>query len=229
MTTSCLYSHKEFNIYKNEKIENVYKIQIKHHVPNTNTNTPLITSLIKSKLLPGVTINSLMNEISFQATSIIPLKEYIKTTNITYEKTQEFILSITIQLNHLHNQGYSFYGLDLESIIVINNSIFLQISLEYLVSLNQSINQIAIYQPFSKKKNFFISPELHIQTTLPIFISYKCIYHSLAQVCIFLLFKKKIQIGNQNMEYQTLLEPIEGTKLYWFILRALENQIILYI
>ena len=218
-----LYSHKEFNIYKSGKIENVYKIEIKNHIQNTNF--PLITSLIKSKLLLGVSTNSMKNEISFQANSIIPLKEFIKTTNITYEKTQEFIISITRQLNYLNNESYSFYGLDLENIIVINNEIFIQISLEYLVSLNQSTNQISIYNPFLKNNNFFISPELHLQNTLPIFIYYKCIYNSLAQVCIFLLFKKT----NQNMEIQSLLKPIEGTKLYWFLLRAIENQIILYI
>jgi hypothetical protein len=220
---TCLYSYKEFNIYKSEKIENLYKIELKH--PIQKTNLPLLTSLIKSKLLQGVSINYLKNEISFQATSVIPLNELIKNTNITYEKTQEFILSITKQLKHLHNENYSFYGFDLESIIVINNNIFLQFSLEYLVSLNQSTSQIAINQPFSKKNNFFISPELHLQTTLPIFISYKCIYNSLGQICIFLLFKKIIQ----NIEIISLLKPIEGTKLYWFLLRAIENQIILYI
>jgi len=215
-----IYSNKEYNIYVNKNIENLFKIQIK------NENSPLLSGLKKTKLIPGIIINNEYSEISFQANSIIPLKEYIKTTRFSYEKTQEFISSITIQLKYLQEQGYSFYGLDLESIIVINNSIFIQLSLEYLVPLNT--NLISIYQPFSKK--IFISPELYSQTTLPIFIPYYTINYSLAELGIFLLFKKRLQPkDNDNNTYKSILEPIEGTKLYWFLLRALEIKTLLYI
>lgn len=225
----CIYSQKEYNIYKNKNIENVFKIEIK----NTNIDIvfPFLTALKKTKLLTGLITNNQNNEISFQATSVIPLKEYLKINNFSYEKTLEFISSIYNQLNNLYYQGYSFYGLDLESIIIINNSIFLQISLDYLVPLNKSTNLISIYQPYSK--NIFISQELYNQSSLPIFIPLQTIYISLANLCIYLLFKIQIQIQiqneNYNSEYKILLKPIEGTKLYWFLLRIIESQTLLYI
>jgi len=218
---SCLYSNKEFNIYKSEKIENVYKIEIKNQIPKSNS--PIITGLIKSKLLLGITINDKWNEISFQANSIVPLKEYIETTRFSYEKIQEFISSISIQLKYIQEEGYSFYGLDLESIIVVNNNIFFQISTDYLVPLNTNI--ISIFKPFSKK--IFISPELNSQTTLPFHIPFHCINYSIAEVCIYLLCKKKISSINSN--YKNILEAIEGTKLYWFLKRAMEKQLLIYI
>jgi hypothetical protein len=218
---TLLFNHKEFNIFKSDKIENIYKIKIKNQIPNFTSS--LINGLIKSKLLHGITLNSILNEISFQANSILPLKEYMKTTRFSYEKIQEFISSITIQLKYLQEEeGYSFYGLDLESIIVINNSIFLQISIDFLVPLNKTI--ISIFKPFSKN---FISPELNSQTSLPIYISFHCINYSIAELCIYLLNKEKL--SPKNINCNKILEGIEGTKLYWFLKRAIEKQLLIYI
>ena len=205
-------STSELTILKNKHIENIYKIEIK------NASQPLLTNLKKTGLLTGSSINTFFTEISFQANSVSTLQEYIQKNNWTYKNTLELVYSLTKQLEFLNKNGYSFYGYDIGSILVINKSLFFQISTEYLVPTIH--DTITFYLPFSKK--IFISPEMYKITTLPQTISFKTIYYSLSRLCIYLLFKKNI------IEKHTL-DPIQDTKLYWFLIRALEKRKLLYL
>ena len=205
-------STSELTILKNKHIENIYKIEI------NNASQPLLTNLKKTGLLTGSSINTFFTEISFQANSVSTLQEYIQKNNWTYKNTLELVYSLTKQLEFLNKNGYSFYGYDIGSILVINKSLFFQISTEYLVPTIH--DTITFYLPFSKK--IFISPEMHKITCLPQTISFKTIYYSLSTLCIYLLFKKKI------IEKHTL-DPIQDTKLYWFLIRALEKRKLLYL
>jgi hypothetical protein len=209
---------KEFTISKNTNIENVYKIEL------TSESSILIQNIKQTKLLVGLITNAQKNEFTFQANSIIPINDYIKKTNWNYIKSLEFISSLLKQLQTLYKDGYCFYGLNMDNIVVINENIFLQISTEYLVPVKKDYLTLAV--PFSKK--IYLSPEIINITSLPTTIPYKSIYYSISSLCFYLLFKKNtLEISLE--EVKECMNSIMGTKLYWFLLRGLEKRILLYI
>jgi hypothetical protein len=212
-------STNQYAIYKNNNINQVFKIKL------NSSSKELLTSIKQTKLLNGIIINSFFTEISFHAFSISTLSQFIKKRNWSYDNTLELIKSLTVQLNCLNKQKSCFYGYNLDTIIVINENIYLQVSNEYIVSIqNQYID---INNPFNKNKNSFISPELLLVTSLPnLTIHYKTIYYSLASLCIYLLFKEYC-IEKEEKEVIDILNPIQGTKLYWFLLRGIEKNILL--
>ena len=164
---------------------------------------------------------------TFQANSVTTLKEYEKKTKWNYEKCQILISSLIKQLKNLLDVNYSFYGYNLESVIVINENIFLQISTDYLLPIKNK--NITFYSPFIK--SFFLSPEVNQITILPSKINYKCIYYSIGALTIYLLLHPFSNNTNEsiitnintntNITENTLI-PINGTKLYWFLLRAMD-------
>lgn len=209
---------KEFIISKNTNIQDVYKIEL------TSESSILIQNIKQTKLLVGLISNVQKNEFTFQANSIVPINDYIKKTNWNYIKSLEFISSLLKQLQILYKNGYCFYGLNMDNIIVINENIFLHISNEYLVPVKKDHLTLAV--PFSKK--IYLSPEIINITSLPTTIHYKCIYYSLSSLCFYLLFKKNTLEINLD-EVKEYMKSIIGTKLYWFLLRGLEKKILLYI
>jgi hypothetical protein len=209
---------KEFTISKNTNIENVYKIEL------TSVSPILIQNIKQTKLLVGLITNVQKNEFTFQANSIVPINDYIKKTNWNYMKSLEFISSLLKQLQILYKDGYCFYGLNMDNIIVINENIFLHISTEYLVPVKK--DQLILAVPFSKK--IYLSPEIINITSLPTSIPYKSIYYSVSSLCFYLLFKKNtLEISLE--EIKECMNSIIETKLYWFLLRGLEKRILLYI
>jgi hypothetical protein len=209
---------KEFTISKNTNIENVYKIEL------TSVSPILIQNIKQTKLLVGLITNVQKNEFTFQANSIVPINDYIKKTNWNYMKSLEFISSLLKQLQILYKDGYCFYGLNIDNIIVINENIFLHISTEYLVPVKK--DQLILAVPFSKK--IYLSPEIINITSLPTSIPYKSIYYSVSSLCFYLLFKKNtLEISLE--EIKECMNSIIETKLYWFLLRGLEKRILLYI
>lgn len=226
-STTSIFPNVEYEIYKNENIENVYKIKLK------TPSEVLLKSLKQTKIITGIIINDFFTEITFQAYNVLPLEEYIKKTNWTYEKTLDIISSLTKQIETLKKNSYSFYGFNKEAIIVINESIFFQISSDYLFPLTKEYIQIHI--PFSK--NMFISPEMLYLYKLPVKVHFKTIYYSLSALCIYLLYKKNLfekkNVKPEINDINELLITIEGTKLYWFLLRGLtedvEKRSLLYI
>jgi hypothetical protein len=209
---------KEFTISKNTNIENVYKIEL------TSVSPILIQNIKQTKLLVGLITNVQKNEFTFQDNSIVPINDYIKKTNWNYMKSLEFISSLLKQLQILYKDGYCFYGLNMDNIIVINENIFLHISTEYLVPVKK--DQLILAVPFSKK--IYLSPEIINITSLPTSIPYKSIYYSVSSLCFYLLFKKNtLEISLE--EIKECMNSIIETKLYWFLLRGLEKRILLYI
>ena len=197
----------EFIISKNTNEDNIYKINLESSI--------LIKNIKQTKLLVGLITSSKMNEFTFQAYSVTCLSDYIKKTNWSYQKSLQIISSLCKQIQILYKDGYCFYGLDINKIIVINENIFLQLSTEYLVPVKNEYLTLAI--PFSKK--IFISPEIANINSLPATIHYKSIYYSLSSLCCYLLFN---EIKSEPKEY---MHSIIGTKLYWFLLRGLEENV----
>lgn len=210
-----IFFSKEFIVSKNTSIDNVYKIEIK------SESSILIQNIKQTKLLVGLITNTQKNEITFQATTIEPLNKFIKkNSNWSYMKSLELISSLLKQIQLLYKDKFCFYGLNIDNIIVINENTFLQLSTDYLVPLKN--DNLSFEVPFSKK--IFVSPEVINITSLPTTIPYKSIYYSLSSLCFYLLFQKNT-LEIKEKEIKDHMTSIIGTKLYWFLLRGLEENI----
>jgi hypothetical protein len=234
------YTTKEFSLYKNENIENLFKITL------TEPNKNLFLSLKKSKVLTGLTINTFYTTATFQAISVTPL--LLGKQSFSYYEILYFIKSLTTQLQSLIDLNQCYYGYDVENILIINNTTMIQISNQYLINIEEAPAQtqtliqtqdlhknntyfFLFNRPFEKKH--FLSPELKLIYMIPSKVEIEAIYYSLGSLVIYLLLKKNIMIPENSSNIEEILEPILNTKLYWFIKRCIDpipiNRSILYI
>jgi hypothetical protein len=159
--------------------------------------------------------------IFFSSESIMPFKEYLlsKPNNCI-----RMIDDLTKQIKYLYNNGYGFYGFDVNDIIIIDG-IFIFCSAEYLLPLDQ--DTIVFRCPI--KLPYFSSPELFKLTNLPAEVNYKCIYYSLGVLVVLCVLNKYLLVGNEIKtaeEIDVILTPIKGTKIYWFIKRCIHEDIL---
>ena len=158
------------------------------------------------------------SSIYFCAENVIPLKDYLlKNNSLSHNKCIKLIYDLTNQILYLKKLGYSFYGFDINDILVVDD-IFMFCSTQYVLPL---VNELIIfYSPI--KKAYFSNPELLNLTTLPSEISYKCSYYSLGTLVIYCLLNAYIKRFEQ---IEKVIEPLYNTKIYWFIKRCLYSNI----
>ena len=157
------------------------------------------------------------SSIYFCAENITPLKDLLKNNSLSHNKCIKLIYDLTNQILYLKKLGYSFYGFDINDILVVDE-LFMFCSAEYVVPLvNESI---IFYSPI--KQTYFSNPELYNLTTLPSEISYKCCYYSLGTLVIYCLLNAYIK---RIEEIEKVIEPLYNTKIYWFIKRCLDSDI----
>ena len=157
------------------------------------------------------------SSIYFCAENITPLKDLIKNNSLSHNKCIKLIYDLTNQILYLKKIGYSFYGFDINDILVVDE-LFMFCSAEYVAPL---VNELIIfYSPI--KQAYFSNPELYNLTTLPSEISYKCCYYSLGTLVVYCLLNAYI---NKIEEIEKVIEPLYNTKIYWFIKRCLDPDI----
>ena len=167
--------------------------------------------------------------IYFCAENVIQLKDYLlqqKNNSLSHNKCIKLIYDLSNQILYLKKLGYSFYGFDINDILVIDD-IFMFCNPQYLLPLVN--DSIIFYTPI--KQPYFSNPELYNLTTLPSEISYKCCYYSLGTLVIYCLlnayikgFKKKEGL-EEHEEIEKVIQPLYNTKMYWFIKRCLYSNI----
>lgn len=161
----------------------------------------------------GFCMDTTFHKCYFHAHSISFLSS--KTTQTTIQ----MIVSLAKQQTYLQTIGQlGFYCLCYDDILVIDNSIFICINFGSVQQINDS--GIMTFQfPFEKNNvNEFYSPEIEKINSLPSKVSHKVFHYSLGALVIFCLFGKRIQYGE---DIDVILIPIKYTKLYWFLLRLL--------
>lgn len=184
---------------------------------------PLFESIIEIQLLPFSFIEN--NKLHFHAQSVCMLEDYLNNNNNTMniENILFFLYSISKQITSLEQKGFTFYGISLKDVVVVNKNIFLFLNTNTILPIENEY--ITFLCPFEKP--YFANPEILAIDFLPCQVNYKCIYYSLAALIIYCLFNNYILKGNDllsNSDIDVILFPIHGTKLYWCLKRCLENE-----
>ena len=201
----------EFTISKDSNKKTLFEIKF--------TNNYLLYSLTKTKIIKNYTILDNGKTIILKARSIKMFSEFKqeqnklnKSNKLSYPILMKLIYYLSKQLDYLiTNDSKCFYTYDPNNIIVIDDSIFIYLSLDHLKDIkkddfnNNNKNNIHIYSPISTS-NLYLSPELSSAKILPIMINYKTIFYSLGLLVS-----------------ENLSSSIGETKLNYFLERCLNK------
>jgi len=209
-------------IIKHDTIDNKYSLFIDDDADDDVTEI-FLKSIHESCLLSGSSINSKGNSISFYAASIqsLDLEGQNKKRPLSYNTFIHLVCSLSKQQQYLENYGFSFYGIHLSDILVIDECRFVIINPTMCKEIGgASSSSINLTGPFLRSSSIsFFSPELLVIDHLPASLHYKTFYYSLGLLAIYYLFGPT----TTNDHFELQLKPIAYTKLYFFILRLLKK------
>jgi hypothetical protein len=195
----------------------------------------LLKGLLFSRLLggDGGSVHRNYKTLGFYAKNVVNLREKIlgsgsgsgSGNSLNYNDFLRISECIGVQLFYLEKIGWTFYGLCLDEILVIDDCLFIFIGTSFLKKISEDGN-ISFTAPFKKVENgksgkLFLSSEVIAIRELPGFINYKSVYSSLGKLLLYL-----VELG---VEEGNGIESIRDTKLYWFIQRSIHDKILLLV
>ena len=175
-------------------------------------------TLLYKNLISSGKIKQTNNDILLMVDNIESLDKYLKKNNnkLEYNKAEKLLKDLIIVIDSLSNYGLMFVNLDINDIIVIDESIFMFINYNNIYKVTDdnsiSIEDILTSSRFNNKNEF-------VQESIPYSINIKTIYYNIGNLIFYCLFNK-LYDNNKLSIY-----PIYYTKLYWFLERCLENDI----
>jgi polyhydroxyalkanoate synthesis regulator phasin len=217
--------------YKVIKTANTNSYTLYLQPPNSVYMNELYESITQTNILSHAFYNEEDNEadneadndeetqesISFTAESVKPLSVLLKKGKLTNQETTKMIHDLSKQIAYLETKmQQTFYGYNLDDILVINEDIFFIASTKNLARIETKNNSIYFYKPIDKP--YFSNPELNELTKLPAKIDYRSSYYSLGALILFC--STNIYIFSELKETDIILSPIYYTKLYWFLKRC---------
>lgn len=190
-------------------------------------NELFLQSIVIPMLLDGAFMNDSFNTIEFYAHSVKPLSLYLQT-GMTYNSVIQLIWYLSKQHEFLKKNGYGFYCLHLNDILVIDDCKFICVNPEIVKQLNN--DSITFYSPFLR--NGFVSPEILNIECIPASVSYRCFYYSLGALAVYCYFGINIcevgvngdDLDDTHLVYSKIMDilsPISDSKLYWCLLKCL--------
>jgi len=226
-----------------------------------NTNTVYFQLLVNGRfssaiynsfihLLPTALYNKDKSGVIFTASSVSTLEEHLtlyKNNCLPLNNWCQMLDTISRQMsflknNHFHKKmshTYGFFGVNLNDIVVINESIFVICSSNTLLSIQEDIGRrtdinketnksiLYLFVDTPIQKPYFSSPEVHNLQVLPSLLPYNSFYYALGTLMYFCLYREYLTAGNdfKNREemYEEILCPLLGTKLGAFFERCFEN------
>ena len=173
-----------------------------------------------SKLFGGITITQSFAQVSFYAKNVCSLRGILsqRREKLQYIEGVKMAQCLGQQLFYLEKYAHTFSWFNLDNILVIDESSFLCVGLEQLMSVD-AFGRIWFTTPFSLKLPH-IAPEIQRLKALPSYVTYKAAYYSLGSLIIFCLAED----DEKSTKMQLRLEFIADTKLYWFLLRCIDNE-----
>jgi hypothetical protein len=220
-----IYKTEYTSIYKYDN----YKYAIKNNSKiNTKGKIALFQSIFYSNFLENVKHNDDFTAVFFLSDSVLSFNDFLEHCNkkygvkkLHYTDCLNIIESLRNQIMYLERMNFSFYNLCIQKIIVIDYEHFLYIVDSNILEIketNNKIKNIIFLKPF--RKLGFISPEVNCIQSLPSHVDYRAVYYILALFIYYSLFGEE---WNPNITDKNL-ETIYYTKLYWFLLRNLNNE-----
>ena len=160
----------------------------------------------------------------FEAETLITLKDFLKReTTLSYNECCSLFLDIGEQLKTLSELGKGYLSIDFEDIIFIKSDednismIFLNIDESFMVKNNV----LEVSKPY--KKHEYFSPQMKLITQIPTNINYtQNIFYSLSMIVCNCL--NSIKFDYRYDDYKKHLDCILETKLYWALLRCLNDE-----
>tara|TARA_B100001175_G_scaffold97090_1_gene82268 strand:- start:284 stop:937 length:654 start_codon:yes stop_codon:yes gene_type:complete len=163
---------------------------------------------------------------NFEAKSVVSLKELLneKQKTLSYHHLSHFFKQVGNQYVNLEKDGYGKVFVKLDDIIVIHinenkrDSKFLCLGLEDTYKIEKT--DIKINFPYKKSRNStFFSPELKNGKKFPLKIKKQsCIF----SLCALIVSCIKLNFNLENIKEE--LSSLEETKLYYSLLRCLEDE-----
>ena len=207
----------------------------KYSLQFSKENELFLQSIVVPMLLDGASMNESSTTIDFYADSVKPLDVYLKEGGpLSYNSVIHMIWYLSKQYEYLKKNGYGFYRLQLNDILVVDDYKFICVNPENCKLIHNDSGLISFYTPFVR--DGFVSPEILEIQCIPSSVSYKCFFYSLGALGIHCLFginicnssfgslQKSDEVDETHLVYNkilSILTPILHTKLYWFFLKSL--------
>ena len=219
------------------KIEiNIKKIKHKDTYCLTFLENPIYFSLMRSvkDMLDTSICTQIKNNLILKAKKVRYYSDFLNEETLKHGVNSplshtwclRIVYCLSKQIEYLvSNESKCFYKLDYHHLLVMDDCFF-YLSPNALIPVEEE--KMHIYS-YSLKDGFF-SPELNQKTlTIPISVHYKTIYYSLGLLLVSALKDdndKNLQnIQNPLEKINHPLKKINGTKLYFFIVRCLQKEI----
>jgi hypothetical protein len=205
-------------------------------------------SLLDSKILTGSSVNSSYSSISFYASSVVKLKDWLlsggssESGRMSYNSAIHLVYSLSKQQKYLENNKLGFVCFNVDDIVVIDDSTFICVNPSLCEELfwlppkefnhspsthcavstarSTSSGKMTLCRPFNRA-HCFCSPELLRIDSLPASVHHKTSYYSLGLLAIFCLFGYDGRSCSDSQQTLLVLQPILNTKLYFYLLRCL--------
>ena len=180
---------------------------------------------------------------SFEARTVMPLKEYLQRCNHATELYVALCLlrDLGRQMQALLSGGHGIACFSVDDVVIIAHREsdafthsdpestlgpdpqFLFLNDRLIFEVDESDGTLLIDRALNANaKTAFVAPELAEQPLTR--VHFKTAYHSAAQLLIYFLLGKSDPSLEQGLNGTSLnLNPIKGTKLYWFLLRCLNR------
>jgi hypothetical protein len=204
------------------KAENSSSITLQIMKPNKI----FLKSIMETNILIAPSLNSSFTKLQFIGSSVTTLAGFIEkifletgSRKLPYNTVVQIIWCISQQQAMLEKNGFGFYSLAVEDIMVVNDWDFFCTNPSLTHPINSDF-KFMFNHPF--ERNDFSSPEIQSLTKLPACISVKTFYYSLGSIAFFCLFRN--YFDQKELIFDISL-PIFGTKLHWCLERALKLDI----
>jgi len=216
-----MFETKSYKIVQKSKT-NSYTLSIQNGLTHD-----IYKSISETNILSNVFFDDTEDTVEmiiFTAKKVKSLSVILKEGKLTNQQIIKMIYDLSKQIAYLEINLMSFYGYNLDDIIVINDNTFFIVNTKYLAKINAKDYNIYFYKPIDKP--YFSSPELNELTKLPAKIDYRANYYSLGALILFCLtniyiFSELTKEGeNEDEILKSILEPINYTKSYWFFKRC---------
>lgn len=212
---TIVIENDEFSLIQNKRDPTIYTFLFPYN------SESLIKSIVSTKLITGATVTDDYMSLSFNATTVTPLKTFLKAS-LPYELVLKIIYQLSTQLKYLietHNE--TLIGYNINNVMVIDKTTFVYVSNEALCKIEAG--QITISYPFSRN-DFYMSPDISNIKEIPSQVHYKSTFYSLGCLMVdCLLFTHE---EAEERSPQKILDklPIKQTKLYYFLKRCLSEE-----